>query len=102
MEMPGLLAARLAGPLVVAVCEYQAPPALERRSICRLFGDRLGPSVDEAVGDLRVLRPGRDQAPLEGDELILAGVGRRPDGRDLLCQRNVERWPWVEIEQADR
>src|SRR6266566_744690 len=52
----------------------------------------LGPAGVDATGrDLRVLRPGRDQAPFARHQLTAAGVGGGSDRGDLLGGANVER-----------
>jgi len=74
-------------PLVESIGRNQATLTPERSTKCGLGIDRLGPSVDGAVTELRLLGPGGQQPPLQAGKLIPAF--RPPDGRNQLAWRDI-------------
>ena len=76
-------------PLIEPVGRDQTAATLERLSKRRLLGNRLDSGVDVAGRHLAVLRPEREQPPLEGaqDPLVVV-LG---DGVDRVGRRHVVR-----------
>ena len=76
-------------PFVEAVHRDQQPLLLEQPLVGRLLGECLGAGVDHPRGDLAVLGPARDQAPVEG---LDAGHPVRSGHHavDVLGRRDVE------------
>ena len=75
-------------PLVEAAGWDQAAAMLEGGSVRRLVGDGLGPGVDHAAADLRILGPEGDQAPAERLQVALAVLedyGYRLGGGDVVA-----------------
>ena len=82
-------AAGLAGlPLVEAVHRDDAAGLLEHALVGRLLGERLGAGVDHLGPDLALLRPHRDQPPVEHLEARRA-VGPGDDGIDVVRRCDV-------------
>ena len=66
-------------PLVEARCRHDAAAGAERGAEGRLVGHAFRAGVDHPVADGRVLGPGGDQAPADGDQLALAALALAHD-----------------------
>ena len=88
-----LLAARHRLPLVEPVGREDAAALAERGLERRLLGHGLGPGVDQAVPDLRVVRPRRHESPAHLLEhpgrARRLGVRRRPSLRCTIVRTSV-------------
>jgi hypothetical protein len=71
-------------PLVETAGGDQAAMSSERIAEGWFFLSCFGASVDEAVAERRVLRPGRNQTPAEKGDLASASGGGSTHGRDML------------------
>ena len=76
-------------PFVEAVHRDDAAVLLEVTLERRLLGDRLGSGIDHLLPDLAVLRPHRDQTPVEHLQLEVP-IGRFDDAVDVVGRRHVE------------
>src|SRR5205823_4062643 len=86
-------------PLVEPVREDETAVTAEERAKRRLLRERLGSRVDQLVGDLRVLRPVRQEAPADESRLAPAVAGT--DDRDTLPGGDVVALA-VAVGQLDR
>src|SRR5215469_18127899 len=77
------------GRLSTSIGRNQASSLLERLAVGRRRISGLRPRVDRSVGDLRVFRPVRDQAPAQRVQATLLGFRVVPDSQDVLARSNV-------------
>jgi hypothetical protein len=70
-------------PLVEAGSWHDAAPAAEGRAEGRLVGHAFRPGVDHPVADRRVLGPGRNQPPADGDQLAVPTLALAHDRHAL-------------------
>ena len=75
-------------PLIVSRTRHQAPTIPDRLSEGRLLGHGFRPSIDQSGADGPILRPRRDQSPVEIVEVVLS-ITVTTDDRNLLGRRNV-------------
>ena len=74
-------------PFIEPVGRNQAAPAAERGAERRFQRRRLGPRVDEAVGDGRIPGPARDEPPAQHRQP--AAVRLQAHGGNVLARRHV-------------